>query len=297
MEHTNGHPGRHRVVIVGAGYGGLAAAQRLRDADVDVTVVDRTNHHLFPPLLYQAATGLLSEGDIAPPIRDVLRRQGNATVLLGEVDGVDLGARRLSVATLGQRSELGYDSLILATGSQQSYFGHPEYARDAPGMKTIDHALELRGRIFGAFEMAERELDRGHGRRGSPSSSSAAGRRGSSWRARSASSHGRCAATSAASTRRRPESCSSMPVPRSSAGTRCRCSAVPHGGSSAWGSSFNSASWSQAWMHVGSTRMPTSRRCAASRRPRRSGPPGWRAHRSAAWSPSRRAQASMAPAG
>ena len=159
MEHTNGNPGRHRVVIVGAGYGGLAAAQRLRDADVDVIVVDRTNHHLFPPLLYQAATGLLSEGDIAPPIRDVLRRQGNATVLLGEVDGVDLGARRLSVATLGQRSELGYDSLILATGSQQSYFGHPEYARHAPGMKTIDHALELRGRIFGAFEMAECELD------------------------------------------------------------------------------------------------------------------------------------------
>jgi NADH dehydrogenase len=151
--------GHHRAVIVGCGFGGLFAAKALADSAVDVTVIDRTNHHLFQPLLYQVATGILSEGDIAPPIRDVLRRQRNASVLLGEVVGVDLGARRLAVDTLGRRSEIPYDSLIVATGASQSYFGHPEFARHAPGMKTIDDALELRGRIFGAFEMAERETD------------------------------------------------------------------------------------------------------------------------------------------
>jgi NADH dehydrogenase len=150
---------RHRVAIVGAGFGGLFAAKALRGADVDVTVIDRTNHHLFQPLLYQMATGILSEGDIAPPIRDVLRRQRNTSVTLGEVEGIDLDGRRLTVNTLGLRSEIPYDSLIIATGANQSYFGHPEFAHDAPGMKTIDDALELRGRIFGAFEMAEREPD------------------------------------------------------------------------------------------------------------------------------------------
>jgi NADH:quinone reductase (non-electrogenic) len=151
--------GRHRVVIVGCGFGGLFAAKALADSAVDVTVIDRTNHHLFQPLLYQVATGILSEGDIAPPIRDILRRQRNASVVLGEVVGVDLGARRLAVETLGRRSEVPYDSLIVATGASQSYFGRPEFARHAPGMKTIDDALELRGRIFGAFEMAEGETD------------------------------------------------------------------------------------------------------------------------------------------
>ena len=150
---------RARVAIVGAGFGGLFAAKALRHADVDVTVIDRTNHHLFAPLLYQMATGILAEGDIAPPIRDVLRRHRNTSVMLGEVEAVDLDARHLTVNTLGRRQEVPYDSLILATGAEQSYFGHPEFARDAPGMKTIDHALELRGRIFGAFEMAEREPD------------------------------------------------------------------------------------------------------------------------------------------
>ena len=150
---------RHRVAIVGAGFGGLFAAKALRRADVDVTVIDRTNHHLFQPLLYQMATGILSEGDIAPPIRDILRRQHNTSVTIGVVEGIDLDRRRLTVNTLGLRSEIPYDSLIIATGANQSYFGHPEFARDAPGMKTIDHALELRGRIFGAFEMAEREPD------------------------------------------------------------------------------------------------------------------------------------------
>ena len=150
---------RHRVAIVGCGFGGLFAAKRLRRADVDLTVIDRTNHHLFQPLLYQVATGILSEGDIAPPIRDVLRHQRNATVVLGEVVGVDLDARRLIVESVRRRSEIAYDSLIVASGASQSYFGHPEFAHDAPGMKTIDDALELRGRIFGAFEMAESETD------------------------------------------------------------------------------------------------------------------------------------------
>jgi NADH dehydrogenase len=151
--------GRHRVAIVGCGFGGLFAARTLRRADVDVTIIDRTNHHLFQPLLYQLATGILSEGDIAPPIRDVLRRQRNTSVVFGEVVDLNLDARLLAVDTLGFRSEIPYDSMIVAAGASQSYFGHPEFAHDAPGMKTIDHALELRGRIFGAFEMAEREPD------------------------------------------------------------------------------------------------------------------------------------------
>jgi NADH dehydrogenase len=153
------HARPHRVVIVGCGFGGLSAAKALRRAAVDVTVIDRTNHHLVQPLLHQLATGILSEGDIAPPIRDLLRHQRNTRVVLGEVIGIDLDARRVTVNTTGQRNQIAYDSLIVATGASQSYFGHPEFAHDAPGMKTIDHALELRGRIFGAFEMAERAID------------------------------------------------------------------------------------------------------------------------------------------
>jgi NADH:ubiquinone reductase (H+-translocating) len=150
---------RHQVVIVGCGFGGLFAAKALRRADVEITVIDRTNHHLFQPLLYQLATGILSEGDIAPPIRHVLRHQRNTRVVLGEVVDIDLDARQVTVDTIGQRGRIAYDSLIVATGASQSYFGHPQFAHDAPGMKTIDDALELRGRIFGAFEMAEREAD------------------------------------------------------------------------------------------------------------------------------------------
>jgi NADH dehydrogenase len=146
-------------VIVGCGFAGLLAAKTLRRAPVEVVVVDRTNHHLFQPLLYQVATGVLSEGDVAPPIRDILRNQDNARVVLGEVVGVDVEQRELTIDTLGSATTLPYDSLIVATGASQSYFGHDEYARYAPGMKTIDDALELRGRIFGAFEIAELEPD------------------------------------------------------------------------------------------------------------------------------------------
>ena len=151
----------HRVVIIGCGFAGLFAAKALRRAPVEVVVVDRTNHHLFQALLYQVATGVLSEGDIAPPIRDVLRHQRNTRVVLGEVVDVDVDERELTVGMLGAETKLGYDSLIVATGASQSYFGHDEYARHAPGMKTIDDALELRGRIFGAFEIAELEPDAG----------------------------------------------------------------------------------------------------------------------------------------
>jgi NADH dehydrogenase len=150
----------HRVVIVGAGFGGLFAAKFLRRAPVHVTLVDRTNHHLFQPLLYQLATGILSEGMVAPPIRDVLRRHQNVTVEMATVTGFDLSAR--TVTASGPDATVhsyGYDSLIVGAGATQSYFGHDEFARYAPGMKTIDDALELRGRIFGAFEMAELEDD------------------------------------------------------------------------------------------------------------------------------------------
>jgi NADH:ubiquinone reductase (H+-translocating) len=150
----------HRVVIVGGGFGGLFAARRLRRGPLKVTLVDRHNHHLFQPLLYQVATGILSEGEIAPPIRNVLRRQRNVGVELAEVTGFDLEARTLAATRVdGALIELPYDSLIVAAGAGGSYFGHDEFSRWAPGMKTINDALELRGRIFGAFEMAELEQD------------------------------------------------------------------------------------------------------------------------------------------
>jgi NADH dehydrogenase len=150
---------RHRVVIVGGGFGGLAAGKALRRAPVDVTVVDRQAHHLFQPLLYQVATGVLSQGNIAPPLRDVLRHQRNAEVVLAEVGDVDLERRVVECNLLDRTWELSYDSLIVAAGSAQSYFGHDEFGLQAPGMKTIDDALEVRGRIFGAFELAELEDD------------------------------------------------------------------------------------------------------------------------------------------
>ena len=150
---------RHRVVVVGSGFAGLFAVRRLKGAPVEVTLIDRTTHHLFQPLLYQVATGILSEGDVAPATRDVLRRQRNVRVLLGDVIAVDLEARTVTSRTLDREKIVPYDSLIVATGSAQSYFGHEEFAVHAPGLKSIDDALEVRGRIFGAFEMAELETD------------------------------------------------------------------------------------------------------------------------------------------
>jgi NADH:ubiquinone reductase (H+-translocating) len=149
----------HRVAIVGSGFGGLAAAKALRRAPVDVTVIDRTNHHLFQPLLYQMATGIVGAGDIAPPIRDILRRHSNTRVLLGDVVDVDLDAREVTLQAVGGSTRVAYDTLIVAAGAEQSYFGHDEFGVHAPGLKTIDDALEVRGRIFGAFELAELEHD------------------------------------------------------------------------------------------------------------------------------------------
>ncbi len=152
---------RHRVVVIGSGFGGLFGTKHLRRADVDVTMVAKTTHHLFQPLLYQVATGILSEGEIAPPTREVLSSQDNATVLLGEVTGIDLEQRRVTSQVLGRETVSEYDSLIVAAGAGQSYFGNDHFAEYAPGMKSIDDALELRGRIFGAFEMAELAAARG----------------------------------------------------------------------------------------------------------------------------------------
>src|SRR3954452_25090914 len=146
---------RPHVVIVGSGFGGLFAAQRLRNADVDVTIIGKTSHHLFQLLLYQVATGILSEGEIAPATREILRRQENARVVLGEVTDIDLAARTVTSHVLGRTTVHSYDELIVAAGAGQSYFGNDRFAEFAPGMKSIDDALELRGRIFGAFELAE----------------------------------------------------------------------------------------------------------------------------------------------
>src|SRR3954463_14749007 len=147
--------GRPRVVIIGSGFGGLFAAKRLRKADVDITLIGKTSHHLFQPLLYQVATGILSEGEIAPATREVLRHQKNARVVLGEVTDIDLTARTVTSTVLGRVTVHPYDELIVAAGAGQSYFGNDRFAEFAPGMKSIDDALELRGRIFGAFELAE----------------------------------------------------------------------------------------------------------------------------------------------
>ncbi len=146
---------RHHVVIIGSGFGGLFSAQALKRAAVDVTLIARTTHHLFQPLLYQVATGILSEGVIAPSTREVLSHQRNVTVLLGDVTEVDLQARTVTSTALQQETVTTYDSLIVAAGAGQSYFGNDSFAEFAPGMKSIDDALELRGRIFGAFEVAE----------------------------------------------------------------------------------------------------------------------------------------------
>lgn len=152
---------RHQVVVVGSGFGGLFGTKALRRTDVDVTMVAKTTHHLFQPLIYQVATGILAAGEVAPPTREVLAPQKNATVLLGEVTDIDLERRVVTSRVLGRPTETSYDSLIVAAGAGQSYFGNDHFAEFAPGMKSIDDALELRARIFGAFEMAELGASRG----------------------------------------------------------------------------------------------------------------------------------------
>ncbi|MEZ5978107.1 MAG: NAD(P)/FAD-dependent oxidoreductase [Planctomycetota bacterium] len=143
---------RPRVVVVGGGFGGLAAARELRRADVDVVLVDRKNHHVFQPLLYQVATGELTPASIAAPLRALLSKQRNCSVLLGEVEAVDLDAREIAFA----ERKLSYDALVVACGARHGYFGHDEWERVAPGLKTIEDATEMRRRLFLAFEAAER---------------------------------------------------------------------------------------------------------------------------------------------
>jgi NADH dehydrogenase len=153
---------RQRIVVVGGGFAGLLAARGLGKADVDVTLVDRQNFFLFQPLVYQVATGALSSVEVAVPLRQVLRRQRNTRVVLGEVTGVDLDARKVTVEHLpsgAERLELPYDSLVVAGGSRYSYFGHDEWAPFAPELKSLEGALELRDRILSAFEAAEVEPD------------------------------------------------------------------------------------------------------------------------------------------
>src|SRR5580658_4299283 len=147
---------RHRVVILGGGFGGLYAARSLKHTDVDVTLIDQRNFHLFQPLLYQVATGALSPGEIASPLRYVLNRQKNTKVLLGEVTDIDMDRREVMV---GDQLRVPYDTVVFATGSTHSYFGHPEWEKLAPGLKTVENATEIRARLLLAFERAERESD------------------------------------------------------------------------------------------------------------------------------------------
>ncbi len=149
--------GAHRVVIVGGGFGGLTTARGLGNAEgIEVTLIDRRNHHLFQPLLYQVATAVIAPGEIAEPIRAILRRDRNVRVLMGEVEGIDVGGR---AAILRDGTRIPYDTLVLATGATHSYFGHPEWERYAPGLKTLDDARRIRARVLLAFEAAEREDD------------------------------------------------------------------------------------------------------------------------------------------
>jgi NADH:ubiquinone reductase (H+-translocating) len=150
---------RHQVVVIGSGFGGLNAVKKLKRADVDIKLIARTTHHLFQPMLYQVATGIVAEGAIAPPSRVILRNQRNVQVLLGDVTHIDLDGKFIVSELLGHIYETPFDSLIIAAGAGQSYFGNDQFAEFAPGMKSIDDALELRGRILSAFEAAERSND------------------------------------------------------------------------------------------------------------------------------------------
>jgi len=146
---------RAKVVIIGAGFGGIETAKALRGAAVELTVIDRQNHHCFQPLLYQVATAALSPADVAWPIRHILRKQKNATVLMAEVRGVDTTKRRVQIDSVS----IPYDYLVLATGAAHSYFGHDEWAEVAPGLKRIEDATRIRRRILIAFERAELATD------------------------------------------------------------------------------------------------------------------------------------------
>src|SRR6266446_1660866 len=148
------------IVIVGGGFGGLATAKALKDTPARIILIDRTNHHLFQPLLYQVATSVLTPGQIGSPIRGILRKQQNTTVILGEVTGVDKDRKCVLVNSADRAAvPIPYDFLVLATGATHSYFGHDEFERFAPGLKSLADAVAIRNRILQAFEQAEAEED------------------------------------------------------------------------------------------------------------------------------------------
>ena len=163
MNNNAVHSSGHRVVIVGAGFGGLTAAQTLAGASASITVIDRKNHHTFQPLLYQVATAGLSPGEIAAPIRSILRHHKNTEVLMAEVTGFDLERRVVQTVLQNESQEISYDSLIVAAGASHAYFGHDEWEAFAPGLKTIEDAVEIRRRVLLAFELAERRAAAGEG--------------------------------------------------------------------------------------------------------------------------------------
>jgi NADH dehydrogenase len=151
---------QHRVLVIGGGFGGLSATRALAGADVQITLVDRTNHHLFQPLLYQVAAGILPPGLIAPALRQVVRGQPNVRVLLAEVQDIDLDRRAVRVREPdGRFAELPYDTLVVAAGATHSYFGKDQFAQFAPGMKTMEDSRYLRDKILSSFEMAELATD------------------------------------------------------------------------------------------------------------------------------------------
>ena len=155
MENKAGTKPPHHVVIVGGGFGGLYTAKALNSKDINVTLIDKRNFHLFQPLLYQVATGTLSPADISSPLRSVLNKSKNTKVLLGEVSDIDPEKQNVMMGA----EKIPYDSLIIATGAKHSYFGKDEWEEYAPGLKTVEDAIEMRRRIFMAFEAAEQETD------------------------------------------------------------------------------------------------------------------------------------------
>ena len=161
MAHTPHRPanGRHHVVVIGAGFGGINAVKKLKDADVEITLIDKKNHHLFQPMLYQVATGVISAGEIAPSTRQILRNQDNAHFVNGEVTDINIKDQTVTAELDGATRTYEYDSLIVAAGAGQSYFGNDHFAQYAPGMKTLDDAFEIRSSIISAFEKAELEED------------------------------------------------------------------------------------------------------------------------------------------
>jgi NADH:ubiquinone reductase (H+-translocating) len=199
---------RPQVVIVGGGFAGIHAAKGLGRLEVDVTVIDRRNHHTFQPLLYQVALAVLSPADIASPIRSILRHSANTQVLMDEVVGIDSQSQKLS---LKSGAVVPYDYLVLAAGATHSYFGHNEWAPSAPGLKTLEDATEIRRRILLAFELAERQKQE----------SSAADLPESNWQALSATSRSIiCATTFAISAPIKQKCCSSMAATDCSQPTR-----------------------------------------------------------------------------